>query len=51
MINKVILEALDTLALALTEHDHQWTHKERSLYSRAVRSLDAQQSIRAVTGL
>ena len=29
--------ALDTLALALTEHHHQWTDEERALYEKASR--------------
>src|SRR4029077_20109254 len=32
----LILEALDALALALTEHEHQWTYEQRSLYEQAV---------------
>ena len=29
------LDAINTLSLALTEHHHQWTKRERWLYSRA----------------
>lgn len=32
----VILDALDTLALALTEHGHKWTGREVALYELAV---------------
>ncbi len=31
-----IREALDTLGLALAEHGHAWTDRERQLYERAV---------------
>lgn len=31
-----ILESLDALALALTEHDHVWTEREVLLYETAV---------------
>lgn len=31
-----VLEALDALALALAEHGHQWTPRERALYEKAV---------------
>lgn len=34
-----ILEALDTLALALAEHGHVWTEREASLYEGAVSYL------------
>jgi hypothetical protein len=33
------IEAINALALALTDHHHQWTKRERSLYSRAIRFL------------
>lgn len=36
---KPIVDALDALALALTEHGHQWTDHERSLYEEAIRRL------------
>ena len=31
-----VINALDALALALTDHDHVWTDRERQLYERAV---------------
>jgi hypothetical protein len=31
-----ILEALDTLALALVDHGHTWTDREHDLYETAV---------------
>lgn len=31
-----VLSALDALALALTDHNHVWTERERQLYERAV---------------
>jgi hypothetical protein len=31
-----ILEALDALAVALTNHGHLWTDRERQLYETAV---------------
>ncbi|MEO0815754.1 MAG: hypothetical protein AAFX86_00475 [Pseudomonadota bacterium] len=34
-----ILNALDTLALALTDHDHDWTDEECRLYETAVSYL------------
>lgn len=34
-----VLNALDKLALALTEHKHQWTSEERSLYEEATSSF------------
>lgn len=34
-----IMSALDTLSLALTDHDHQWTNKERKVYEDAVSLL------------
>ena len=30
--------ALDTLALALVDHNHQWTKSERRLYERAIKA-------------
>ena len=36
---KIIIEALSMLALALTDHKHQWTAKERKLYERAMAIL------------
>jgi len=35
-MNKELIEALDALALALTDHNHQWTNKERKLYEKAI---------------
>jgi len=32
----IIAEALDALALALSQHDHTWTAEERQLYECAV---------------
>jgi hypothetical protein len=37
---KLILKALDALALALTEHHHQWTYEQRSLYEQAVKQCE-----------
>ncbi len=34
-----ILKALDELALALANHGHKWTRKERTLYERSVKTL------------
>ena len=34
-----LLEALDALALALVEHDHTWTDRERQLYETATSYL------------
>jgi hypothetical protein len=31
-----VISALDTLALALVDHDHVWTDRERQLYERAI---------------
>lgn len=31
-----IVEALDALGLALVEHGHEWTERERQLYDLAV---------------
>lgn len=33
------LEALDALGLALADHKHDWTPKQRRLYERAVSRL------------
>ena len=38
-LTKEIVNALDALALALTNHDHQWTDEERSLYEKAISIL------------
>jgi hypothetical protein len=40
-LNAILLEALDTLGLALAEHNHYWTPDERSLYEEAVAELEA----------
>jgi hypothetical protein len=40
MDNMVILDALDALAMALLEHDHAWTQKERELYEKATKELN-----------
>ena len=32
-------QALDALALALTEHGHKWTRKERRLYEVGIRAV------------
>lgn len=32
----LILGALDSLGVALAEHDHQWTEGERAIYEKAV---------------
>jgi len=34
-----LIETIDTLALALADHLHQWTAKERKLYEKAIRIL------------
>lgn len=36
---QIIIEALNVLALALTDHEHQWTAKERGLYEKAIAIL------------
>jgi hypothetical protein len=36
---KPILDALDALALALTNHGHEWTDRERELYEDAIDRL------------
>jgi len=36
---EAIIEALNKLALALTDHKHQWTAEERRLYERAIAIL------------
>jgi hypothetical protein len=38
---QIVLDALDTLALALTSHDHKWTDRERQFYEAAVERLTA----------
>jgi hypothetical protein len=39
-MNQAIHEALDALALALVDHGHQWTDKQRALYEEATASCD-----------
>ena len=36
---RIIIKALDKLALALAEHNHQWTDRERKLYEKAIAIL------------
>lgn len=36
---KPIVDALDALALALTDHGHQWTNEQRALYDNAIERL------------
>jgi len=36
---KTIVKALNILAVALTDHEHQWTNEERKLYEKAIRIL------------
>ncbi len=45
----IALEALDTLALALAAHGHQWNDRERRVYESAVAELIS--SSRRETGL
>ena len=33
---RVISEALNALGLALVEHGHKWTNRQRQLYERAI---------------
>jgi len=35
----VIADALDTLGLALVEHGHKWTRRQRQLYEQAISFL------------
>lgn len=37
-----IVEALDALALALADHDHHWSDRERSLYETAIDYFEGQ---------
>lgn len=37
--DSLLLGALDSLGVALTEHHHQWTDGERAIYEEAVRIL------------
>ncbi|MFA5239794.1 MAG: hypothetical protein WC476_08840 [Phycisphaerae bacterium] len=41
MNNQLILNALDAMGLALTNHDHIWTSEERKLYEKAIKELRA----------
>jgi len=36
----IVTEALDALGLALVEHDHIWTTRQRQLYERAISVAD-----------
>jgi hypothetical protein len=36
---QMILGALDSLGVALTNHDHQWTEGERTIYEMSVEAL------------
>ncbi len=36
---KIVLGALDILAVALTDHDHQWSNDQRGIYEHAVEIL------------
>lgn len=38
---KQALEALNIVAVALTDHNHHWTRRERYLYGRAASFLTA----------
>ena len=38
--DSMILGALNSLAVALADHDHQWTDGERAIYEEAVKLLD-----------
>ena len=35
----MVLGALDSLAVGLTEHEHQWTEGERTIYEMSVEAL------------
>jgi hypothetical protein len=37
--NLLILGALDSLGVALAEHDHQWTDGEKAIYEESVKLL------------
>lgn len=39
MSREETLKCLDSLALALTQHDHQWTPEQRSSYERCAAFL------------
>ncbi len=38
-IKQIIVKALDKLALALTNHNHQWADEERKSYEKAIAIL------------
>ena len=35
----LVIGALDSLAVALTDHSHQWTEGEREIYEQAVAAV------------
>ena len=37
----LVLGALDSLAVALTDHDHEWSEGEREIYEQAVACISA----------
>jgi hypothetical protein len=36
----LIINALDAMGLALTDHNHQWTEEDRSIYEKAIKELE-----------
>ncbi len=38
---ELVVKALDALALALTNHNHEWTNNERKLYEKAIKAIKA----------
>ena len=36
---QIVIGALDTLGLALTDHSHEWTNGERAIYEEAIAAL------------
>jgi len=48
MSREDILNCLDMLAQALTDHDHQWTEEQRSSYERCAASLGATSGCKAI---
>jgi hypothetical protein len=36
---QTVTDALNTLGVALADHDHKWTLEQRSLYQKAIRIL------------
>src|SRR5712692_8282540 len=38
---QIVLGALDSLGVALADHDHQWTVGERTIYEEAINVLTA----------